>query len=213
MLEQDIQQILFSQEELQARVQEIAQEIQRDYAGKEIMLISVLRGSCIFMADLCRAIDEAHACTEKPSVIVADTVKGVGIKLNPIRSAIEGKRIVLIDDSIVRGTTCRRTIELLRSAGAKEIHMRVSAPPFVAPCCYGTDVDSAGTLIANHHTVPEIASIIGADSLGYLSMEHAMLIAGDECRGFCAACFGGEYPAGKPAPGGKNRFEQRIHSK
>ena len=139
--------------------------------------------------------------------------EGVGIKLNPIRSAIEGKRIVLIDDSIVRGTTCRRTIELLRSAGAKEIHMRVSAPPFVAPCCYGTDVDSAGTLIANHHSVPEIASIIGADSLGYLSMEHAMLIAGDECRGFCAACFGGEYPAGKPAPGGKNRFEQRIHSK
>ena len=73
--------------------------------------------------------------------------------------------------------------------------------------------DSAGTLIANHHSVPEIASIIGADSLGYLSMEHAMQLAGDECRGFCAACFGGEYPAGKPAPGGKNRFEQRIHSK
>ena len=77
---------------------------------------------------------------------------GVNLKLNPVRSVVEGKRVVLVDDSIVRGTTCRRTIELLRRAGAREIHMRVSAPPFVAPCYYGTDIDSADNLIANHHT-------------------------------------------------------------
>ena len=91
---------------------------------------------------------------------------GVNIKLNPICSLVDGKRIVLIDDSIVRGTTCRGTIELLRKAGAKEIHMRVSAPPFVAPCYYGTDIDDAENLIANHHTVEEIARIIGVASLG-----------------------------------------------
>lgn len=83
----------------------------------------------------------------------------VNIKLNPIRSVVEGKRVVLIDDSIVRGTTCRRTIDLLRKAGAKEIHMRVSAPPFVSECYYGTDIDDKNKLIANHHTVAEIAGI------------------------------------------------------
>ena len=96
----------------------------------------------------------------------------VNIKLNPIRSVVEGKRVVLIDDSIVRGTTCRRTIDLLRKAGAKEIHMRVSAPPFVSECYYGTDIDDKNKLIANHHTVEEIAEIIGVDSLGYLSLER-----------------------------------------
>ena len=85
------------------------------------------------------------------------------LKLNPVREAVEGKRVVLIDDSIVRGTTCRRTIAMLRRAGAKEIHMRVSAPPFVAPCYYGTDIDSGENLIANHHSVEEIADIIGVD--------------------------------------------------
>ena len=86
--------------------------------------------------------------------------EGVDLKLNPVREAVEGKRVVLIDDSIVRGTTCRRTIAMLRRAGAKEIHMRVSAPPFVAPCYYGTDIDSGENLIANHHSVEEIADII-----------------------------------------------------
>ena len=135
---------------------------------------------------------------------------GVNIKLNPIRPAVEGKRVVLIDDSIVRGTTCRRTIELLRRAGAKQIHMRVSAPPFVAPCYYGTDIDSPENLIANHHTVDQIAALIGVDSLGYLSMEHAGRLA--EGEGFCTACFGGGYPAGCPDHGQKDRFEQKIHA-
>ena len=120
--------------------------------------------------------------------------------------------MVLIDDSIVRGTTCRRTVEMLRRAGAKEIHMRISAPPFIAPCYYGTDIDSAKGLIANQYSVPEIARLIGADSLGYLSLEHARLLTGED-SGFCTACFGGDYPTDIPKPGSKSRFERPIHEK
>ncbi|MGI6021167.1 MAG: amidophosphoribosyltransferase [Lachnospiraceae bacterium] len=137
---------------------------------------------------------------------------GVSIKLNPIRKVVEGKRIVLIDDSIVRGTTSRRIVDLLREAGAKEIHMRVSAPPFVAPCYYGTDIDSADNLIANQHSVEEIAEIIGVDSLGYLSMEHVKLLTGEN-TGFCTACFGGEYPTRISENIGKNRFEEKLGRK
>ena len=140
-----------------------------------------------------------------------DRETGVSIKLHPIRAVVEGKRVVLVDDSIVRGTTCRKTIRQLREAGAKEIHMRVSAPPFVAPCFYGTDIDTAENLIANHHSVEEIATIIGVDSLGYLSLEHARALTGSD-DGFCTACFGGEYPTAVPADGRKSRFEKKIHS-
>ena len=137
----------------------------------------------------------------------------VNIKLNPIRSVVEGKRVVLIDDSIVRGTTCRRTIDLLRRAGAKEIHMRVSAPPFVSECYYGTDIDDKNKLIANHHSVEEIAKIIGVDSLGYLSIEDVVKLADNTKGGFCTACFGGGYPTAIPQEGGKDRFECRISEK
>ena len=140
-----------------------------------------------------------------------DRETGVSIKLHPIRAVVEGKRVVLVDDSIVRGTTCRKTIRQLREAGAKEIHMRVSAPPFVAPCWYGTDIDTAENLIANHHSIEEIAGIIGVDSLGYLSLDHARLLTGSD-DGFCTACFGGEYPTAIPGDGLKNRFEKKIHS-
>ncbi len=136
----------------------------------------------------------------------------VNIKLNPIKSVIEGKRIVLIDDSIVRGTTCRRTITSLRNAGAKEIHMRVSAPAFIGECHYGTDVDSADKLIANKHTVEEIAEIIGVDSLGYLSVENVKKIA-ENTEGFCTACFDLNYPTAVPKDQGKSKFESKIHSK
>lgn len=135
---------------------------------------------------------------------------GVDIKLNPIRPVVAGKRVVLIDDSIVRGTTCRRIIALLRRAGATRIHMRVSAPPFVAPCYYGTDIDDAEALIANHHSVEEIARIIGVDSLGYLSMEHVRRLSGRD-GGFCTACFGGGYPTPVQDVGHKDRFEGKIH--
>ena len=140
-----------------------------------------------------------------------DRETGVNIKLSPIRAVVEGKRIVLIDDSIVRGTTCRRIIRMLREAGAAEIHMRVSAPPFIAPCYYGTDIDSAENLIANRHSAQEIAEIIGVDSLGYLSLEHASMLTGED-TGFCTACFSGCYPTRIPTNGEKNRFEQKIHA-
>ena len=134
----------------------------------------------------------------------------VNIKLNPIRSVVEGKRVVLIDDSIVRGTTCRRTIDLLRKAGAKEIHMRVSAPPFVSECYYGTDIDDKNKLIANHHTIAEIAEIIGVDSLGYLSLSDVVKLADHTESGFCTACFGGGYPTSIPQDSNKDRFECKI---
>jgi amidophosphoribosyltransferase len=134
---------------------------------------------------------------------------GVQLKLSPIRETVAGKRIVLIDDSIVRGTTSRRIVTLLRNAGAKEIHFRVSAPPFLHPCYYGTDIDSEENLIANHHTVREIAEIIGADSLGFLPVEALpQLISSD---GICNACFTGDYPTAVEQDECKERFERKIH--
>ena len=132
------------------------------------------------------------------------------MKLIPVEELIKNKKLLFCDDSIVRGTTCRRIISQLRQAGAKEIHMRVSAPPFVAPCYYGTDIDSAENLIANQHTVEEIAELIGVDSLGYLSLEHVRQLTGRD-SGFCTACFGGGYPTAVPDVGQKDRFEEKIH--
>lgn len=110
----------------------------------------------------------------------------VKIKLNPIKETVSGKRVVLIDDSIVRGTTSARIVNLIREAGAKEVHVRISAPPFVNPCYYGTDIDSRDSLIACNHTTEEIAKIIGADTLGYLSVDNVKKIAqGEHCKGFC----------------------------
>ena len=135
----------------------------------------------------------------------------VRIKLNPIIGTVSGKRIVLIDDSIVRGTTSARIVKLLRDAGAKEVHMRVSAPPFMNPCYYGTDIDSRDNLIACHHTVEETAQIIGADSLGYLSVDSVRKIAcGVNGKGYCTACFDGDYPTEIPEHTEKSRFESKI---
>ena len=138
----------------------------------------------------------------------------VKIKLNPIVEVAKGKRIVMIDDSIVRGTTSARIIKLLREAGAKEIHMRVSAPPFLNPCYYGTDIDSRENLIACKHSVDEIAKLIGVDSLGYLSIESVKKIAkGVHGTGYCTACFDGNYPTAIPSAPMKNRFETKISEK
>lgn len=138
-------------------------------------------------------------------------VNGVKIKLNPISSEIKGKRVVLIDDSIVRGTTSGRIVKLLRDAGAKEVHMRVSAPPFVNPCYYGTDIDSRDNLIACRKSIEEIAEEIGVDSLGYLSVKGVKEIARvNEKSGFCTACFDGNYPTEIPSETHKNRFELPI---
>ncbi|MGM9636485.1 MAG: amidophosphoribosyltransferase [Eubacteriales bacterium] len=135
----------------------------------------------------------------------------VRIKLNPISEVVRGKRVVVVDDSIVRGTTTARTIRLIRDAGAREVHVRISSPPYVDPCYYGIDVDSKENLIACKHTVEEIAKIIGADSLGYLSLENVTELTGcNNGKGFCTACFCGKYPTDIPVQTGKNRFEKKI---
>ncbi len=135
-------------------------------------------------------------------------VDQVKIKLSPIESELRGKRVVLVDDSIVRGTTCARIVSLLRGAGAKQIHMRISAPPFLHPCYYGTDIDSRENLIACQHSIPEIAELIGADSLGYLPLESLPELCGGQ--GYCSACFSGEYPTEIPEDTRKDQFEQKL---
>lgn len=133
----------------------------------------------------------------------------VKIKLSPVKSVLDGKRVVLIDDSIVRGTTSKRIVKLIRDAGAKEIHIRISAPAFRHSCYYGTDIDSEENLIANHHSTEEIAQLIGADSLGFLPIESLPeLIGGD--AGICAACFDGNYPTPIPTDTRKDRFEGKA---
>jgi amidophosphoribosyltransferase len=132
----------------------------------------------------------------------------VKIKLSAIEDVVRGKRVVLIDDSIVRGTTSGRLVKLLRDAGASEIHMRISSPPFLNPCYYGTDIDSRDNLIACRHTVEEIAAIIGADTLGYLPIDSLARLA--KCSDFCNACFSGDYPTPVPADTRKDRFEQKL---
>ena len=135
----------------------------------------------------------------------------VKIKLNVVKENIAGKRVIMIDDSIVRGTTCARIVKLLREAGAKEVHMRVSAPPFKHPCYFGTDIDSRDNLIAcQYDTVAEIADVIGVDSLGYLSLAATHKIAEGAHVRFCDGCFTGSYPLPVPAQTAKNKFDQKL---
>lgn len=119
------------------------------------------------------------------------------VKLNVLRDVVCGKRVVMIDDSIVRGTTSARIVKMIKDAGAKEVHVRISSPPFKYPCYFGTDVPSSSQLIAYNHTVEDIARLIGADSLGFLEEDRLCeLIGGD--KGYCHACFSGEYPVEPP---------------
>ena len=141
-------------------------------------------------------------------ILPNDRTDKVRIKLAAVGDAVCGKRIVLIDDSIVRGTTSKQIVSLLRAAGAKEIHMRVSAPPFLFPCYYGTDIDSTDNLIACRHTTAEIAAMIGADSLGYLPVSALRELIGSD--DYCGACFDGNYPTDVPSDTGKDRFERRL---
>lgn len=134
----------------------------------------------------------------------------VRIKLNALRETVEGKRVVLVDDSIVRGTTSAKVVKLLRHAGAKEIHMRISSPPFISECFFGTDIDSKENLIANKHTVEEIAQIIGVDSLGFLSTESVVKLAENASCGFCTGCFTGSYPIEVPREIPKDKFEMKF---
>ena len=123
---------------------------------------------------------------------------GVRVKLNPMREALEGKRVVVVDDSIVRGTTSRKIVRMLRSAGAREVHVRVSSPPIQWPCYYGIDTPTRKELIGASHRVEEICRYLGADSIGYLSLEGMLKAVGGGEGPFCHACFTGDYQVGFP---------------
>jgi amidophosphoribosyltransferase len=131
---------------------------------------------------------------------------GVKIKLNPVREVIEGKRVVVVDDSIVRGTTSRKIIELIRRAGAREVHMRIGSPPIISPCFYGIDTPTTEELIASSQKVEEIREYLGADTLGYLSEEGLIAASPKVGGGYCTACFSKNYPVNvvfhKPKQGG-----------
>lgn len=134
----------------------------------------------------------------------------VRIKLNPVINTVKGKRVVLVDDSIVRGTTCARIVKLLRNAGAKEVHLRSSAPAYLNPCYYGTDIESKESLIACNHTIEEMAKIFDVDSLGYLPLEDVTKLGeGGDCKGYCSACFDGKYPTEIPEMV-TNKFDYKI---
>ncbi len=142
-----------------------------------------------------------------------ERTNSVKIKLNAIANTVKGKRVVMIDDSIVRGTTSAKIVRLLRDAGATEVHVRISSPPFVSPCFFGIDIDSKENLIACKMSVSEICESIGADSLEYLSVESVKKLAGISHCGFCTGCFTGEYPLEVPKEMPKDKFESKITSR
>jgi amidophosphoribosyltransferase len=118
---------------------------------------------------------------------------GVKIKLNPVREILQGRRVVLVDDSIVRGTTSKKIVQIIRAAGVREVHVRITAPPLIAPCYYGIDIPTRRELIASSKTVDEICEFLGADSLGYMSIENLMKSLGNKNQ-YCSACFSDKYP-------------------
>jgi amidophosphoribosyltransferase len=144
----------------------------------------------------------------QPSQTLRD--RGVKLKLNPLPDSIRGKRLVVIDDSIVRGTTTKQVVSMLREAGATEVHIRVTCPPLQWPCFYGIDMPTRQELIAADLTVDQIRSYVGADSLGYLSLGSMVEAAGDEKDSFCRACFDGEYPIEIPEGAGKFVLEDQL---
>ncbi len=135
----------------------------------------------------------------EPSQLIRNL--GVKRKLSPVRDILRGQRVVVIDDSIVRGTTSRKIVQMIRDAGAREVHMRISSPPTTHSCFYGIDTPNRGELIAAQHTVDEIAEYLGADSLAYLSLDGLhRAVAGEVSKGYCSACFTGEYPVAVETP-------------
>jgi amidophosphoribosyltransferase len=144
----------------------------------------------------------------QPSQSLRD--RGVKLKLNPLPDSIRGKRLVVVDDSIVRGTTTRQTVQVLREAGATEIHLRITCPPIAWPCFYGIDMSTRHELVASDLTVDEIRAFVGADSLGYLSLDGLVEASGGMREGFCRACFDGEYPVDVPERAGKFVLEPQL---
>jgi amidophosphoribosyltransferase len=124
---------------------------------------------------------------------------GVKVKLNPVRSILDGRRVVLVDDSIVRGTTSRKIVRMVRAAGAKEVHVRISCPPTISPCFYGVDTPQKSELIAATHTLEEIREFLEADSVGYLSLEGMLSTVGSERASYCTSCYTGQYPVQIPS--------------
>lgn len=135
----------------------------------------------------------------------------VKIKLNPVVETIKNKRVILVDDSIVRGTTCAHVVKLLRDAGAKEIHIRSSAPEFLNPCYYGTDIGSKAELIACKYNSQEMAKLFGADSVGFLPLKDVVRLAeSGTCKGYCKACFDGQYPTELPVDTDERKYDTKI---
>ena len=136
--------------------------------------------------------------------------EGVGLKLNPIKSTVAGKRIVVVDDSIVRGTTLRKIIQLLRKAGAKEVHVRIGCPPVIAPCYYGVDMRTRDQFIATNRSIDEIAEYLTADSVKYTTICDVEEAIGMPASKLCVACLNGEYPTN--VPGEKCRTQHTLDS-
>lgn len=132
----------------------------------------------------------------KPSQ--SERERSVRIKLNSLASSVKGKRVIMLDDSIVRGTTSARIVTMLKEAGAKEVHLKISSPPFLWPCFYGTDIPSKDDLIACQHSIKEIGEMSYADSIDFLQLENLSKMLGGNCSGYCDACFSGRYPAPVP---------------
>jgi amidophosphoribosyltransferase len=137
----------------------------------------------------------------QPSQLLRD--QGIRLKLNPIPSTFAGKRVVLVDDSIVRGSTTRQLVDMVRKAGAAEVHLRVSSPPYRWPCFYGMDTSDQSKLLAASKSIDEIAEHLGVDSLGYLSLNGLVSSTGAPRDGFCTACLSGDYPTDVTEAGGK----------
>jgi len=123
---------------------------------------------------------------------------GVKVKLNPVRSVLNGRRVILVDDSLVRGTTSQKIVRMVRAAGAKEVHVRISCPPTISPCFYGVDTPRKSELIAATHTLEEIREFLEADSVAYMSLEGLLSTVGSERKSYCSSCYTGHYPVEFP---------------
>ena len=134
----------------------------------------------------------------------------VKIKFNPVREVLEGKKVVIVDDSLVRGTTSRGLVQMIRQAGAKEVHFRIASPPITGPCWYGIDTPSKSELIAANNTVEQIRKHLGVESLGYLSLDGMLRAAGGDPKEFCHACFSGAYPTPIPDESARGRYELPV---
>ena len=132
----------------------------------------------------------------------------VQVKLNVLKDAVRGKRVIMIDDSIVRGTTSDRIVSMLKEAGATEVHVRISSPPFLHPCYFGTDIPNEEQLIAHNRTIEEIRDILGADSLAYLKLDRLKELSAG--RQYCDGCFSGNYPMEPPKEDIRGEYDETV---